>query len=157
MENIDNNIRLEVTDQDDEINILTSECEKLSAENIKIQQNQTQLRADLEKLRGQLSDKVSKALLTELEGKINQHTKSLDICQRKIFEFGSKLDKFVDQPISHTLIENIRKQLTEEIIVNVKAYISPLFENTHKLIEEKNNETRCLINKTKSFVFAQRK
>jgi hemerythrin-like domain-containing protein len=131
-------------------------CEKITIEHNKLQQNLIQLRADMEKLKGQINDKASKSLFTELEGKVNQHTKALDNSQRKIFEFGSKLDKFVEQPISHTLIENIRKQLTEEIMVNIKAVIDPLFANTHKLIEEKNNETRGLINKTKGFFYAKK-
>jgi septal ring factor EnvC (AmiA/AmiB activator) len=156
LENIDNSLSNALSDKTDELQKLIDVCDKLVNENVKLQQSIAQLRTDIEKLKGQLNDKVSKPLFTELECKMNQHTKSIDMCQRKNFEFGTKLEKFIDQPVSHTLVENIRKQLTDEIMTNIKAFVDPLFENTRKLIDEKNNETRLLINKTKNFFYTKK-
>lgn len=148
-----NDVEIAVSGQIPEIQKLTDGYEKLVAENAKMQTTIASLRVDIEKLKGQLGEKVQKAVLSELEGKINTHTKALDANQRKLFEVQNSLNTFVQQPISHTLVENIRKQLTEEIMTNVKALVEPMFDNVRKLIDDKNVETRSMINKAKTFMF----
>lgn len=126
---------------------------KLAEENAKLTQTVNSLRIDIEKVKNQLSDKVPKAVLAELEGKINMHTKSLDVSSKKLFELQNNLTAYTNQPMSHTLIDTIRKQLTEEIMANTKALIDSQEEKMKQLIDEKNNETRLLVQNVKKFMY----
>lgn len=111
------------------------------------------MRTDIDKLKNIVSDKVSKAVLSELEAKINTHTKSLDATTKKLFELQTNFNAFAQQPMSHTLIETIRKQLTEEIMENTRQIITEQTDRTRKLIDEKFMETRNMISNTKKFMY----
>lgn len=144
---------MESSESSTDIKRLTELCEKISAENAKLRTNITEMRTDMDKMKSQLSDKISKAIIMELEGKINTHTKSIDATSKKLFEVQNNVNSFVQQPISHTLIDTIRKQLTEEILANTRSLIEYQTEKTHNLIDEKITETRNQINNAKRFMY----
>lgn len=137
----------------EELQRLNDNYEKLSADNAKMRASIAEMRQEIDKLKAQLADKTSKAVLSELEGKINTHTKALDATSKKLFEVQNNVNAFVQQPISHTLIDTIRKQLTEEIMANTRSIIEFQTDKTNRLIEEKNIETRNLINNAKRFMY----
>lgn len=132
---------------------VSDEIQKLNADNTKLRTSIAEMRSEIDKLKAQLADKTSKAVLLELEGKINTHTKALDATSKKLFEIQNNVNTFVQQPISHTLIDTIRKQLTEEIMANTRAIIEFQTDKTNQLIEEKNIEIRHLINNAKKFMY----
>lgn len=127
--------------------------DKISSDMIKLQASFTSLRTDLDKLKSVLSDKVSKSMFAEIESKINLHTKTLDSHSKKIFELENNVNTFTQQPISHSVIDAIRKQLSDEILTKITEMIDVQNEKTTKLIEDKNNETRLLINNAKKFMY----
>jgi hypothetical protein len=137
----------------EEIKKLNDNYEKVIADNNKMRSQIAEMRSEIDKLRIQMADKTPKAVLLELEGKINTHSKALDATSKKLFEVQNNVNAFVQQPISHTLIDTIRKQLTEEILANTRSIIEFQTDKTNRLIEEKNMETRNMINNAKRFMY----
>ena len=127
--------------------------EKILAENASLRSSIAEMKTDLDKFKGMLSDKIPKAVMTELEFKINTHTKALDATAKKLFEVQNNVNAFVQQPVSHSLIESIRKQLTDEIMANTVALMDSRHEQICHLIDDKTSETRNLINNAKKFMF----
>lgn len=105
------------------------------------------------KLRNMMSDKISKFIFTELENKINNHTKSIDVQSKKLFELQNNVHTFIQQPIAYSVIDNIRKQISDEIIENVNLIVNDLSEKLSSDIDAKNAETRKLINNAKKFIY----
>ena len=127
--------------------------EKVLEKQNKIQMDLSSIRSDLDKLKGQLTDKISKAVLSEIENKINNHTKALDATSKKLFDLQSNVNVFIQQPISHTLIDSIKKQLTDDILSTVKSLMTEQKEETQLLLEEAIKETRAQINNSKKFMY----
>ena len=71
-------ISLVITEPTSEIKKLHEICDKLTSENMKLQNLVSSMRADMDKLKSSLNEKVSKPVFNELEGKINTHSKALD-------------------------------------------------------------------------------
>lgn len=134
-------------------NALCADCEKLSLELTKTQASFASLKTDLDKLKSIISDKISKNVFVEIERKINVHTKTLDTYSKKIFELENNVNTFTQQPISHSVIDAIRKQLSDEIMANVTNLMEVQNEKTTKLIDDKTTETIKLINNAKKFMY----
>lgn len=122
-----------------------------------LQTNIIGIRSDLDKLKMQIDNKVSKQVITELEGKIIQHTKSLDVMAKKMMDMQSNLREFSQQPISHTLIDTIKKQLTDEIMEKVLGSITESNEKLQKSFDEKITEIKNTMALTKRAFFVQKK
>lgn len=121
----------------------------------KLQSSITNMRTDIEKLRIQVADKVPKAVLSELEGKINHHSKGLDATSKKLFELQNNLTTFIQQPISHSLIDTLRTQLTQEITDSIKKSLFDDIEAVKTLFDEKIDETHKMINNAKRVMFSR--
>lgn len=147
---------IEISGKIPEIQKINENYDKILAENTKLKSDIASLRSDLEKLKGQMVDKISKPILIELEGKITNHGKAIETSQRKVSELQCSLLTYTQQPISHGIIENMRKQVTDDVIENMKKIFDPQFEGMKKLIEDKNNETRGLVNNAKRFMFQKK-
>ena len=132
---------------------VSENVEKVMAEQSRLQTSASSLRSDIEKLRVTVAEKVPKAVLNELEGKINAHTKALDTMSKKLFELQNSLNTFIQQPISHTLVDTMRRQLSEEILESVKILMNDQNEAMTKLIDGKITETRGMIQNIKKFAF----
>ena len=137
----------------EELQKLNDNYEKVISDNTKLRASIMDMRSEIDKLKAQLANKISKAVLLELEGKINTHTKALDATSKKLFEVQNNVNAFVQQPISYTLIDTIRKQLTEEIMANTRSIIEFQADKTNHLIDEKTIETRNMINNAKKFMY----
>lgn len=138
-----------VSSEHDKVNINMSEELK------KISDNINKLRIDVDKLKSQMTEKVPKTVLVELESKILNHTKVLDTTSSKLFELQKNLKEFINQPVSHTLMETLRKQLTDEITGNVKKMIESSSSAIMTIIDEKQLEIRELVNKAKRVMFSK--
>lgn len=138
---------------DAEIRKLIDIIEKMQAENTKLKSSIGDMRIDVDRLRAVISDKPSKAIITELEGKIGIHTKALDVVSKKMYEMQANVTAFVQQPVSNTLLETLRKQLMDEIMANTRSLIEFQIEKTNRTFEDKIIETRGMINNAKRFMY----
>lgn len=111
------------------------------------------IKSDLEKIKEKSVDKFVRSVISQLEDTVRTHTKSIDNISKKMFELQTNLTSYVQQPISHTLIETIRKQLTDEILANTKEIIDARSSEILHIVDEKIDETRKQINNTKKFMF----
>jgi chromosome segregation ATPase len=105
------------------------------------------------KLKNMISDKIPKFIFAELENKLNNHTKSIDVQSKKLFELQNNVHAFIQQPIAYSVIDNIRKQISDEIMENVNVIVSNLSEKLSSDIDTKNTDTRKLINNAKRFIY----
>jgi hypothetical protein len=132
---------------------LHSDNEKNSVDPAMLLSTVTGIKSDVDKLKGQISDKITKAVLAEFECKINSHTKALDATSKKLFEVQTNVNTYVQQPLSHTLIDTIRKQLVSEITANTNSVIELQTEKLIKLVDERNKEAYNRINNAKKFMY----
>jgi len=113
----------------------------------------SETRTNIDKLKTQLNEKTPKVIFSELETIVKTHTKAIDATSKKLFEVQNNVMLFTQQPVSHTIIDTIRRQLTEEIMANTRAIIDEQTTITHNLIETKNTEVRGMINNVKRFAY----
>lgn len=139
------------TKQNDEI--MMEKITQIQDSIVKMQQNISGIRSDVDKLKTQMIDKLPKAVLSEVESKINHHSKAIETSSKKLFELQTNLSSFMQQPMSHTLIDTMRTQLTEEIIDTVKKMILAEVTSLKEMVDEKNIETRGIINNAKKVMF----
>jgi len=121
----------------------------------KLQTNVTSLRTDVEKLRTQMADKVQKAVLSEIESKITHHSKSIDATSKKLFDLQNNLSSFIQQPISHSLIDTLRTQIAQEITESIKKVVATDISELKTVVEEKITETKNMIQNAKRAMFAR--
>jgi hypothetical protein len=146
---------MEQQPEQDTINVskLTENFDKLLAEHARMQSSVSSLRTDIEKIKTSVAEKVPKAILTELEGKINNHTKALDTTSKKLFELQNNLNTFIQQPISHTLVDTMKQQITTEILDHIKILLTDQDEAVKQLIDDKIAETKHSIQNMKRFMY----
>lgn len=146
---------MEQTKETESINVtkISENFDKLIAEHARMQSTITSLRTDIEKLKTSVADKIPKAIMTELEGKINNHTKALDTTSKKLFELQNNLNTFIQQPISHTLVDTMKQQITTEILDHIKVLLTEQDETIKKLIDDKITETKSSIQNIKRFMY----
>lgn len=121
----------------------------------KLQTSVSNMRTDIEKLRVQVADKIPKAVLSEIEGKVNHHSKGLDAVSKKLFELQNNLTTFIQQPISHSLIDTLRTQLMQEISESIKKSLSDDISMVKSSFDDKIDETRKMINNAKRVMFSR--
>ncbi len=119
----------------------------------KIQANMVAIRSDVDKLKATVADKVPKAVLSELEGKISTHTRTLDGIQRKMHELNSQITSFAQQPIANTLLDTLRTQLTQETMEAVKKHVANEISEVKTLIDDKTKELQNVICNAKRVMF----
>lgn len=119
----------------------------------KIQISVTALRSDVDKLKVQQTEKVSRAVFSELEGRVNIHSKGIESTSKKLCELNGNLTTFTSQPISFQVIEGIQTHLEEIIIKEVRCIIEAHSEELKKLIDDRDVEIRKMLNNTKRFMF----
>jgi chromosome segregation ATPase len=135
------------------INQITEKFDKLSTEYSRLQTSVSSIRSDIEKIKTSLAEKIPKAILSELEGKINTHTKALDSTSKKLFELQNNLNTFIQQPISHTLVDTMKQQITTEIVDQIKILLADQDETVKQLIDTKIAETKSSIQNMKRFMY----
>jgi predicted RNase H-like nuclease (RuvC/YqgF family) len=135
------------------INSLTSKIDELGLKMGQMQSTIDKLSSENEKLKNQVSDKISKFIFAELENKIIGHTKSIDTQSKKLFELQNNVHAFVQQPIALSVIDNIRKQIIDEIMENVQTKINELSDQVYGDIDKKTAETLKQINNAKRVMF----
>lgn len=118
-----------------------------------INENISKLRTDVDKLKTQMLDKVPKSVLVELDSKILNHTKILDSNTSKLYELQKNVKEFVNQPVTHTIVDTLRKQLTEDVLTTVKKMLEVSADDIKGLIDIKINEVRGAINSAKRVLF----
>jgi predicted translin family RNA/ssDNA-binding protein len=111
------------------------------------------MKNDIEKIKAHVVDKVPKAVLAELESKLNNHSKSIDSFSKKLYELQNNLNAFTQQPVTQIMIETIRKQVTEEIMANVTSMFEEHVKKTNTAVETKHDELKSILQNTKRFVF----
>ena len=131
------------------------QLEQLQESINKLQASVSNMRTDMEKLRVQVADKIPKAVLSEIEGKVNHHSKGLDAVSKKLFELQNNLTTFIQQPISHSLIDTLRKQLTLEISESIQKSLSDDIGIVKSSFDDKIDETRKMINNAKRAMFSR--
>lgn len=141
-----------------EQNILTIETQdeglkKLMEDNTKLNTNLAMMKVDIDKLKTQMNDKVSKMILSELESKINAHSKAIESLSRKLYEINNNVNTFVQQPVSQTLIETMKKQLSNDILHALQPIIEHKNMEINKNFDDKITELRNQINNTKKFIY----
>ena len=134
---------------------LNNNYQSLVLENAKLRADVGQLQNKIDTLKAQMSDKVPKVVISELESKISSHTKALDVTAKKMFEMQNNLNTYTQQPISHAFVEAIRKQVLEEVMANTKTLIELQTDNITKMMDTKIIETKQSICNAKRFMFAK--
>lgn len=125
-------------------------------ENInKLQISVNAMRADIDKMKAQQMEKISRSVFAELENRVNMHSKGLETFSKKLCELHSNVTAMASQPISFQIIDGIQKHLEEIILREVASIIETNTEHLKKIIEEKNQETRSIVNRTKTFMFTK--
>ena len=140
-------------DVQEQLDTLQNKYDALETKMTQMENIINKLSDDNGKLRNMMSDKISKFIFTELENKINNHTKSIDVQSKKLFELQNNVHAFIQQPIAYSVIDNIRKQISDEIMENVQIIVNDLSEKLSSDIDTKNSETRKLINNAKKFIY----
>lgn len=131
-------------------NRIEEQLEAINANMQKLQTSIVSLRADFDKLRSQV---VPKAIMSEVESKINTHTKTLDGIQRKMHELNCQITAFAQQPISSTLLDSLRTQLTQETMESVKKLVTTEITDVKSIIDDKVKELQTLIGNAKRVMF----
>lgn len=113
----------------------------------------TTIKSDFDKIKTQLNDKVSKIMLQEIESKIINHAKILDTTSKKMNDLQNNIATFVNQPISEKMMEELRKQLTCEIMNNITTMLDEHNKSTEILIEKKLQSLHQQLSNTKHLLF----
>jgi septal ring factor EnvC (AmiA/AmiB activator) len=132
--------------QQPEKNRVDEQLEAINTNMQKLQTSIASLRTDFDKLRSQV---VPKAIMGEVENKINTHTKTLDGIQRKMHELNCQITAFAQQPISNTLLDSLRTQLTQETMESVKKLVTSEITDVKSLIDDKVKELQTIIGNAK--------
>lgn len=132
---------------------MEAEINKITESLNKIQISLNTTKQDVEKLKIQHMDKVSKGVFVELENRVNTHSKGLESISRKVNELNTSFKAFSEQPISFAVIEGIQKHVEETMLREVKILIDSYTNELRRLIDEKNAETRQMVQNTKKFMY----
>lgn len=112
---------------------------------------------DNDKMKGQITDKISKAVLVELENKVNTHGKALEATTKKLHEMQQGLNAFIQQPISSGVIDKLRKQIVDEIMMNVNKIMASNNDTNKKFIDEELEKVKGVVNNSKKFLYVGKK
>lgn len=128
------------------------EIKRMLDENARLNATVNSLKIDVETMKKQLADKVSKAVWGELENKILTHTKALDGTAKKMNDIQTNVVG-VGQSLTYPAIEAMKKQIVDEMTATINTLMTTYQEKTNKMIDERIGVINTQLTNAKRVMF----
>ena len=106
------------------------------------------MKADIEVLKKQMNDKVSKVVFGELENKIQTHTKVIDGTSKKMNDIKTN-----NMTIPISAIDDMKKQIITEISETIGKLMTEYQVNVNRLIDGKFSDVHSQIANSKRAMY----